>query len=498
MDNEQARALMTAHVREQFGRILELRDVAVVRRASGRSWRGELFCVTRWGEVRVGHLAVHEDGHITDDCTIDNLTDALVRVHPAVRSSLRPPPPATGGDMLAGADSPADGTGGNVTLDMGELLDARGDALEASPDLRERAKKLKLSSKREDLEAARDLLPRLLADQESRRYTLVEMSDVELRLNHTDLALQYLEAAAKDFADRAEIRALELVASIALRLLGDQEFDKNPMKTLLEHSRRRIRPIESLAQSPVFAGLPPKLLVELEGLAASASLIPGQIVLKEGDAAREAFVIKSGILSIRLEAPDGTSRLVRCSFPGSLLGETSVLGSPGATCTATVQAESEGSLWRFDGATLRALCTQIPILGTRIESARALHRLDSFFSMHETTQTLDARMRDRILGCVTEVHRARQNELLSTPGEIPSVVYLVAEGSVEYATEGSEARVLLPDSFVGMRDALHEIRTEGAFIAAEDCLLVAFDADRLRAVAGEAPPDVVAVMERLE
>ncbi len=498
MDHEQARAIMSVHVREQFGRMLDLREIVVVRRASGRTWRGDLVCTTRWGEVPAGQIVVHEDGRVIECCTVDSLVDALVQVHPAVRESLRPPPAEPDRDLFADFGTTASDASPDLTFEMGDDLEDVLGTLGETPDLREQIRKLKASDDPHDLDAARSLLPRLLTDAESRRYTLVEMGDVELRLGHKELAIQYLEAAAREFADRSEIRALELVASIALRVLGEHQFPTHPIKQLLDLSRRRVRPIDRLGQSPVFAGLLQEDLERIERIATPLTVTQGQIVLREGAEALRAFVIKSGILSIRLETPAGGSRLVRCSFPGSLLGETSVLGAPGSTCTATVRAESVTELWSFDGARLRDLCASMPILRTRLEAARALHRLDSFFSMNETTQTLDARMRDRILACVTEIRHAQQDELLNTPGEVPAVVYLVAEGAVAYAADGAETRVLRADSFLGLRDALHGIRTDGTFVAAEDCLLVSFDADKLRAVAADAPPDVVAVIERLD
>lgn len=456
------------------------------------------MCATRWGEVPAGQVVVNEEGRVVECCTIESLIDAIVQVHPELRGSVRPPADESPADLFADLDPTIHDQGPELTVELGDDLDHVLDSIGEEPNLREQIRKLKASDRMEDLELARELLPKLLTDGEDRRYTLVEMADVELRLGHKELAAQYLEAAAREFADRSEVRALELVASIALRALGNEQFEIHPIKQLLEFSRRRVRPIEHLGQAPVFAGLSADDLSRIEALGAPVTVAQGQVVLREGAEALRAFVIKSGILSIRLETPEGGSRLVRCSFPGNLLGETSVLGAPGSTCTATVKAESMTTLWSFDGAKLRDLCGQLPILRTRLEGARALHHLDSFFSLHETTQTLDARMRDRILACVTEIRRARQNELLNTPGEVPSVVYLVAEGTVEYAADEAETRVLGADSFIGLRDALHGIRTEGTFVSADECLLVCFDADKLRAVAADAPPDVVAVIERLD
>ncbi|MFW5740655.1 MAG: cyclic nucleotide-binding domain-containing protein, partial [Myxococcota bacterium] len=343
MDNEQARDIMTAHVRETFGRVVELREVAVVRKASGRTWRGELACVTSRGEIPVGHVTVHEDGRIMEMCSVDDLVDAVLQTQADGGS-----PPSAGADamdLFADMDLSGPVSGPMVGGGRGDEVEEILDGLQGTADLRERIRTLKSSGERRDLELVRDLLPQLLAESESRRFTLVELGEVELRLGHPDLALQYLEAAAREFADRAEVRALELVASIALRVLGDEEFAESPVKQLLDLSRRRLRPIERLGHAPVFAGLSEEELERIRNLTTQSTIEQGQILLQEGAEAVRAYVVRSGILSIRLEAPDGGTRVVRCCFPGDLIGETSVLGKPGATCTATVQAECITSVW---------------------------------------------------------------------------------------------------------------------------------------------------------
>ena len=499
MDNDQARVIMTTYVRENFGRVLDLRDVSVVRKASGRSWRGELVCITKRGDIPIGHISVHEEGHIIEACTVDQLIDALLETHPQASPFPRADEPAVA-DMFMDLDLTSTGptSGPVLSFELDDDLEGIVEALDEGLNVRERVKRLKATGDMEDLRLARELLPQLLGDDEGRRFTLVEMGEIELRLGQSDLALQYLEAGAREFADRSEIRALELVAGIALRVLGEADFDRCPIKMLLDYSRRRVRPIEHLGQAPAFAGLSQDDVERLESTGTMSTIAPGQVLLREGAEAVRAYVVKSGILSIRLETPDGGSRLVRCCFPGDLVGETSVLGASGATCTATVKAECLTTVWSFRGAKLRELGRDLPIVRTRLEGARALHRLDSFFSMTETTQTLDARMRDRILACVTGLRRAQPDELLNTPGTVPPVVYLIAEGSVEYAAADAPTRTFQSDAWIGLRDALHNLPTEGTYVSAEECLLVAFDPKRLMQFAAEAPPDVVAVFEKLD
>jgi hypothetical protein len=60
MDHIRAREILARIVRESFGRLLELREVQVVRRASGRCFVGHDLAgviITRFGELRSTHTA---------------------------------------------------------------------------------------------------------------------------------------------------------------------------------------------------------------------------------------------------------------------------------------------------------------------------------------------------------------------------------------------------------------------------------------------------------
>src|SRR4029079_1897157 len=105
------------------------------------------------------------------------------------------------------------------------------------------------------LRQARELLPRLLTDHEKRGATLFTMSEVEVRLGEPTLARGYLEAAAREFADRFDLPSLEKAAALALGLFGKDGFSGAPVHGLLEQSRARLKPCFSLFDARSFAGL---------------------------------------------------------------------------------------------------------------------------------------------------------------------------------------------------------------------------------------------------
>ena len=217
----------------------------------------------------------------------------------------------------------------------------------------------------------------------------------------------------------------------------------------------------------------------------------------EGAPATRAYVIQEGILGVSLETPGGEKRTVRCCFPGELVGESCVQGE-GATCNATVFAQKSCKLWRFEGADLAAAAGEIQDLRARLDASRTIHRLDSFFSMNNATSTLDVRVRDRLIGCITAIRYVREGEVLERTGAVPSAVYLVLTGSLEFRRPGAPPRGYGADAFACLRDTLHKLPLEGEIIVSQSGKLITFDPDALFHLAEAAPPEVIAVLERLE
>jgi len=485
MDHHRAREILARIARESFGRLLELREVQVVRRASGRCFVGHLVCASKLGELRVGHIEIDDRGRVLDDFTPEELIEALKHSGDTSQGATLPAAPPASEDTFLD-DEPQD--------PIDELDQFLGALVE--PDLRERIGRLMESDERAQWLEARDLLPRLLTHRQGRGGVLEQMAQLEIRLDEKPLALSYLEAAAREFADAADLGSLDRVAGASRQLADEEAWLASPVRALLERAREQQRPLESLGDAPIFAGLPPGLLAALKQIATDVEAAPGESLLVEGAEAHRAFVLRSGRVSVCLETPDGDARVVRCCTPGDLFGEASVLGEMGATCTATMRAEGPVRLWRFLGAELRGLCRDFPDLRARIEDERSTHQLDSFFSMKEDADALDARVRDGILACVSGIRRVQPGELLIPGGAPPATVFLVVEGAVEHRVDGAPPTRHARDAFVGLHDALHDLAVEGEYEAAEPSSLVGFDGRKLKELAAQAPPELVAALER--
>jgi CRP-like cAMP-binding protein len=204
-------------------------------------------------------------------------------------------------------------------------------------------------------------------------------------------------------------------------------------------------------------------------------------------------------LGVWLEKPEGGSWLVRCCFPGWLLGESSVLGGESPRCTATLKAERVSEVWSCPAPVVRALMEEDLAFGQRIAETKQVHRIDSFFSMHETMGQLDVRVRDEILSCMQRLETFEQETLLLPANEVPQVACLVARGSIGLYTEhGTEpVGVVEADSFYGLRDAIHSIAPSVAAFASPGTTVAFFEGTKLQKLCERSPEHVVAVLERL-
>ncbi|MCA3573317.1 MAG: cyclic nucleotide-binding domain-containing protein, partial [Aestuariivirga sp.] len=93
----------------------------------------------------------------------------------------------------------------------------------------------------------------------------------------------------------------------------------------------------------------------LGGIAASfpqVTLKQGEVLLAQGAASSEMFVLLSGAMHAEVSRPDGSTAIVARFVPGAIVGEIAFYS--GVPRTATVIADDHAVLLRIDAATLRA------------------------------------------------------------------------------------------------------------------------------------------------
>ncbi|MDB4944274.1 MAG: hypothetical protein JWP97_3808 [Labilithrix sp.] len=487
MTREEVWNTVAESLREGFGHLLDVRDVRRRRRVAGDTWTVTVVLAAQGGDLHVADLTVDDAGAITPVLTADHVIDAVKRADAA--AGMPEEPAHELADFALGEEDGSDDLGLERLSEIAEEpLETRIAAGIARGD-------------RASLVEARELLPRLLADHDHRGRTLLTMAAVELSLGQPGLAKGYVEASAREFADRFDLDSLEKAATLALELVGRDGFAGSPVHVLLEQARQRLRPFDDIFAARSFAGLPAELRARLAPHLTLRTLTPGETLVSEGDPSRQIFVVKSGLLGVWLEKPEGGAWLVRCCFPGWLLGESSVLGPADARtdarCTATLKAERVSEVWSAPAKVVRALMEEDLAFAQRIAETKQLHRIDSFFSMHETMGQLDVQVRDEMLSCIQRLETFDEETLLLPAGEVPSSACLVARGSIGLYQDETKVGEIDADAFYGVRDAIHGIAPSVAAIARPGTTVAFFEGGRLRKLCERSPENVVAVLERL-
>jgi CRP-like cAMP-binding protein len=490
---EQVKQAVTAYLREEFGRFLEVRDIRAIRRAAGVKWAVTIVAAGWSEDVAIAVLEVDENGTMTPPLEADDVIGAIRRTgtgQPAqIAAVLDEDDPLKDFADLAGDDDPPPSV----------LLSKTGGDGEA--EIRGRVQFLLGLGDDDSLRKARALMPRLLSDPDKRGATLLRMAEVERRLGEKQSALGFLDGAAREFADRFDMPSLEKSASLALELLGRDGFAASTFAAILEQSRARLRPISTPYDSPSFSSLTAEERAWLDPRIQLRTLAPDEVLVSEGEPSRNVFILKSGLMAVLLEKPMGGSRMVRCCFPGWLFGESSVLVPGDPRCTASLQASRLSEVWVVDASDLMKLMARNESLRDRIAAAKQIHRIDSFFSMHETMGQLDVQVRDEMLGCILRIQTFEEDTVLFYEGDIPELAFLIARGAVDlYPSKDrfdAPAATLEADAFVGVRDVLHKIPTGMTAIARTGTTVAFFEAEGLRALAERSPEHVVAVLERL-
>jgi CRP-like cAMP-binding protein len=491
MKREQVWKAVSGALRESFGKLLDVREVRRVRRVTGDAWVVTVVLAASAGDLHVADLTVDDDGTMTPTLGPDHVVDAVLR---ADRLSQLPREPLSVPDFA------------DIAVEEGEPV------LDALDDLGEpvdvQVTNAIARGDRESLLLARSLLPRLLADHDGRGATLFTMAGVELKLGEVDLAREYLEAAAREFADRFDLPSLERAAGVALGLKGRAAFVGSPIHQLLQESRARLKPLDDLFAARSLRGLSASQREVLATAVELRTLAPEEMLVTEGEPSRSLFVVKSGLLGVWLENPDGGSWLVRCCFPGWLLGESSVLATPasledsqlGPRCTASLRAERVSEVWVLPAERVQAIMAEDPTFAQRIAETKQAHRIDSFFSMHETMGQLDVHVRDEVISCLQRLETFDEATTLLPANQVPEAACLVARGQVAlFSAEKGDTPVAViePDAFYGVRDAIHQIAPLVTAVAQPGTTVAFFDAARLRALCQRSPEHVVAVLERL-
>ena len=98
------------------------------------------------------------------------------------------------------------------------------------------------------------------------------------------------------------------------------------------------------------------------GWFATRRYLAGDVIIREGDAGSEAFIITGGLCDVFKRKPEGAPQLIRTMGPGEIFGELSVLTRKPRS--ATVVAQTDVTLRMVTPEALDRELAQNPILAS--------------------------------------------------------------------------------------------------------------------------------------
>src|ERR1041384_6516535 len=91
---------------------------------------------------------------------------------------------------------------------------------------------------------------------------------------------------------------------------------------------------EFLARTPIFAGLPERLIELIARSMRAVELAAGEVLLREGDPARSMFVVHNGEIEIFKHGSTGAEQRLAILKPSDCLGEMSLIDIQPRSATA--------------------------------------------------------------------------------------------------------------------------------------------------------------------
>lgn len=142
--------------------------------------------------------------------------------------------------------------------------------------------------------------------------------------------------------------------------LGDSAGDQKTKHEAAARARR----IRSFQDVDFLAALEQPLQERLASLTRTCSYMPGELIIRQGDAGHALFIVQAGEVSVLLGRKGGSTAEVARLGAGKFFGEMSLM--TGERRSATVQAATECELVEVDKAAFQEIITAAPHIAERV------------------------------------------------------------------------------------------------------------------------------------
>jgi len=199
-------------------------------------------------------------------------------------------------------------------------------------------------------------------------------------------------------------------------------------------------PIE-LPTIPLFSDLPKNAFIQLMEQMHMRSLLPEEVIIREGDVGDDSmFIISSGRVKITKTAETGAEIVLAHLGDGAFFGEMALISQ--APRSASVIAEEETVLFEVSRAVLADVVKSFPSVEAIIMRFYRQRLLSNLMATSSVFRPLDANQRKSLI----EKFKSREvpaNEKLLEEGAPGDGLYLLLAGKAEVSKKGDGKRVVL-------------------------------------------------------
>lgn len=225
--------------------------------------------------------------------------------------------------------------------------------------------------------------------------------------------------------------------------------------------------IGRLGSVPLFQGLTPQHLADLEGISATQRFHRGQPVFSEGDEAQGFYVVRNGRVKVFKLSSEGKEQILHILGPGEPFGEVAMFA--GKHFPASAEAMERTELFFFPRESFVALITQEPSLALNMLAVLSL-RLRQFANLVEnlSLKEVPGRLAAYLLYLSGRKGNSNELELDIAKGQLASVLGTIPETlSRILAKMMSEGLIQVQGPLIRIldRDSLMNLAEEGKFPA---------------------------------
>jgi CRP-like cAMP-binding protein len=220
--------------------------------------------------------------------------------------------------------------------------------------------------------------------------------------------------------------------------------------------------LTTIARIPLFEGLPPAQLEDLEMIMTDQVFRKGEIIFSEGDEADGFYVAITGRVKIYKLSPDGKEQILHFIGPGEPFGEVPVF--TGQRFPAHAEAMEESRVLFFSKESFVDLVKRNPSLALNMLGVLS-RRLRTFAALIDdlSLKEVPGRLAAYLLYLSTQKKGTEEVELSITKAQLASLLgtipetlsrilgKMAAQGLIE--TDGRRIRILDPESLQELVDS---------------------------------------------